>query len=344
MSRRYPRWSLVLKRLAVVPGSLLLVVIVSFLLVALIPQSTARAIAGQGATNADVASINRRLGLNQPILTQLGHYLTRLAHGNLGTSYYYDKPVLSNMLSHVPATIELILPALVLGTLLGVGLGTLGAYRAGRAADRAVRIGGSILQATPEFLLGLLLLYLLFFRLHLLPAPTGQISIAYVNPPHHTGLLAVDAIIAGQWSTLGNVCEHLVLPVLTIALPLAAVLTRITRAVVGQALASDHVAYGRSVGLKERRLIRYALIDARTPLMTFCATIFAGLVGGDVIVEDIFNWNGVGAWALTAITNLDIPSIQGFVLFSGMVTLLVYIALDVISVSLDPRIRIVGNR
>ena len=342
MSGPSSRSGLILRRLALVPGSLLLVVIVSFLLVALIPQSTAQAIAGQGASKSAVAAINRKLGLEQPIFTQLGHYLSRLAHGNLGTSYYDGKPVLSDMLSHVPATIELILPALVIGTLLGVGFGTLGAYHAGRRADRAVRLGASVLQATPEFLLGLLLIYVVFFRLHLLPAPTGQIGIAYENPPHHTGLLVVDAIIAGQFSTLGDVLQHLILPVLTIALPLAAVLARTTRAVVGQALASENVAYGRSVGLSERRLIRYALIDARTPLMTFCATVFAGLVGGDVIVESIFNWNGVGAWALTAITNLDVPSIQGFVLFSGIVTLLVYIALDVAAASLDPRIRL-GN-
>jgi ABC-type dipeptide/oligopeptide/nickel transport system permease component len=203
-----------------------------------------------------------------------------------------------------------------------------------------VRISGSVVQAMPEFLLGLLLLYVLFFRLRLLPAPTGQIGIAYVTPPYHTGLLLIDSLIAGQWSTFSDVIAHLVLPVLTIALPLAAVLTRITRSVVGQALAAPHIDYGRSIGLSERRLIRYALIDSRTSLMTFCATVFAGLVGGDAIVETVFNWNGVGQWAITAMTNLDVPQIQGFVLFSGMVTLLVYIALDVAAVSLDPRINL----
>jgi ABC-type dipeptide/oligopeptide/nickel transport system permease component len=334
----------VLRRLAVVPGSLLLIIIISFLLVALIPQATAQAIAGQGATKADVVAINHKLGLDQPALTQLGHYLGRLAHGNLGVSYYDNKPVLSDMLSHVPATIELIVPALVIGILLGVGLGTLGAYHSGRLTDRTVRFGGSVVQAMPEFLLGLLLLYLLFFRLHLLPAPTGQIGIAYVNPPHVTGLLAVDAIIAGQWSTLGDVLEHLVLPVFTIALPLAAV----GDVVGGERLADDRPRdpgqNGRALGLKERRLICYALIDGRTPLMTFCATIFAGLVGGDVIVETVFNWNGVGFWAITAMTNLDIPSIQGFVLFSGIVTLVVYIVLDVAAATLDPRIRYGNHR
>lgn len=338
MSRRDSRWGLVGRRLAVVPGSLLLVVVISFLLVALIPQSTAQSIAGQGASKADVRAINHNLGLDQPLLTQLGHYLDRLLHGNLGTSYYDKKPVGSDMLSHVPATIELIIPALILGMAIGIGLGTLGAYHAGRRTDRTVRVGGSILQATPEFLLGLLLLYVLFFRLHLLPAPTGQIGISFINPPHHTGLLAVDAVLAGQWSTLQDVLAHLVLPVLTIALPLGAVLARITRAVVGKALAADHIAYGRALGMKERRLIVYALIDSRTSLMTFCATLFAGLVGGDVIVESVFNWDGVGQWAITAMTNLDVPAIQGFVLFSGIVTLFVYIALDLAAVTLDPRI------
>jgi ABC-type dipeptide/oligopeptide/nickel transport system permease component len=338
MGGRHRRF--VLRRLAIVPGSLLLVVLVSFLLVALIPQDTALAIAGQGASTATVDALRHKLGIDEPLGTQLVRYLDRLGHGNLGTSYYNGKKVLPDMLSHVPTTLELVLPALVIGVGLGLAFGVIGAYYAGRRADRAVRATGSVLQAMPEFLVGLLLLYVFFFRLHLLPAPTGQLGVAYLEPPHHTGFLVIDSIIAGQWSTLSDVLAHLVLPVLTIALPLAAVLARVTRSVVGPALSETYTDYGRAVGLRERRVVLYALIDARTSLMTLCAAIFAGIVGGDAIVEIVFNWNGVGQWAITAITNLDVPQIQGFVLFSSIVTLFVYIALDVASSALDPRIRL----
>lgn len=337
-TRRMAR--LLARRLAIVPLSLLSVVLISFLLVALIPQSTATAIAGQGASAERVAEINRELGLDLPILEQLGRYLGRLAQGDLGTSFYTQLPVWPDLLSHLPATLELVIPALTLGVLLGVGWGTLGAYFAGRAVDQTVRTIGSALQAMPEFLVGLLLIYVVFYLLGWAPAPTGRLGITSITPPGVTGFYTIDAALAGDGRVLRDALAHLVLPVLTIALPLGAVLARITRATVGDAFSGAHTEYARALGLPERQVVRYALVDARTSILTFVAACFASLVGGAAIVEIIFNWQGVGQWAVSGMTNLDPPQIQGFVLFSGAVTLLVYIALDLLSMAIDPRITI----
>lgn len=334
---------LLAKRLSIVPVSLLMIVLISFFLIALIPQSTATAIAGQGATAERVAEVDRELGLDLPLLEQLGRYLGRLAQGDLGTSFYTQLPVWPDLVSHLPATLELVIPALVLAVLLGVGWGTLAGYFAGRAVDQGVRAIGSALQAMPEFLVGLLLIYVLFYTLGWAPAPTGRLGITSITPPAVTGFYTVDALLAGDTVTFQDALSHLVLPVLTIALPLAAVLARITRATVGDAFSGAHTEYARALGLPERQVVRYALVDARTSILTFVAACTASLVGGAAIAEIIFNWQGVGQWALTGMTNLDPPQIQGFVLFSGTVTLVVYIALDLLSMAIDPRITI-GDR
>lgn len=334
---------LLVRRLSIVPVSLLMIVLISFFLIALIPQSTATEIAGQGATAERVAEINHELGLDLPLLEQLGRYLGQLAHGDLGTSFYSQLPVWPDLVAHLPATLELVIPGLALGVLLGVGWGTLGAYFAGRAIDQGVRAVGSALQALPEFLLGLLLIYVVFYLLGWAPAPTGRLGLTSVTPPKVTGLYTIDAALAGDGATLRDALAHLALPTLTIALPLAAVLARITRATVGDAFNGAHTEYARALGLPERQVVRYALVDARTSILTFVASCVASLVGGAAIVEIIFNWQGVGQWAITGMTNLDPPQIQAFVLFSGTVTLLVYIALDLLSMAIDPRISI-GDR
>ncbi|HEU0103463.1 MAG TPA: ABC transporter permease [Mycobacteriales bacterium] len=329
---------LLLKRLAIVPLSMLMVVLISFFLIALIPQSTATAIAGQGATTDRVAEINAELGLDKPLVEQLGAYLGRLAHGDLGTSFYTQEKVLPDILTRLPATLELVVPGLVLAVLLGVAWGTIGGYYAGRAADQGVRAVGSALQAMPEFLVGLLLLYIVFYQLGWAPAPTGRLSIINVAPEKVTGFYTIDSLLAGQTAVFKDAVAHLVLPVLTIGLPLAAVLARITRATVGEAFSGAHAEYARTLGLPERQVVRYALVDARTTILTFVAACIAAMVGGDAIVEIIFNWQGVGQWAVNGMTSLDPPQIQGFVLFTGTVTLLVYIALDLLSMTIDPRI------
>jgi ABC-type dipeptide/oligopeptide/nickel transport system permease component len=320
------------------PVSLFVVIVISFLLVALIPQSTAGQIAGQGATPARVAAVRHQLGLDRSLLSQFWTYLKDLAHGNLGTSFLTNTPVRPDMFHHVPATLELVIPAFVLSLLLGIGSGTLAAYFGRRLPDRFVAVTTTVVQSLPEFVLALLLIYAVTYRIQFLPAPVGRLSLSVVPPPHHTGFYTVDALVAGQWGTFVNAFEHLVLPVLTLGAVLAVVFTRITRAAMGDALSGPHIEFARALGLPERQVLRYALVESRTPLLTYAAINAATLVGGSAIIELIFSWQGLGQWGLTALTQLDPPQIRGYVLLTATVTLIAFFALDLLSARLDPRI------
>lgn len=328
----------ILRRLLFVPISLFVVITIAFLLVALIPESTAQQIAGQGASPQRVAEVKHTLGLDKSLISQFGTYLDGLVHGNLGTSFYTQLPVRQDMWAHIPATLELVIPAFLLSLVLGVGSGSLAAYFARRVPDRFVQVTTTVVQSMPEFVLALLLIYAVTYRFQLLPAPVGRIGLADVAPPHHTGFYTIDAIIAGQWGVLGSVLTHLVLPVLTLGCALAVVFTRITRAAMGDALNGPHIEYARALGLPERQIIRYALVESRTPLLTFAAINAATLIGGSAIIELIFSWQGLGQWGLNALTQLDPPQVRGYVLLTATVTLVAFIVLDLLSVRLDPRI------
>ncbi len=338
LDERSLRRRFILRRALFIPVSLFVVVTISFLLVALIPESTAQQIAGQGASAARVAQVRHQLGLDRPLLSQFGSYVNGLVHGNLGRSFYSQIPVRQDMWAHVPATLELVIPSFVLALLLGIGSGSLGAYFARRLPDRFVAIGTTTLQSLPEFVLALLLIYLLTYKLSLLPAPTGRLGLAVLPPPHHTGFYTIDAVISGQWTVLSSALEHLVLPVVTLGFALSVVFSRISRAAVGDALRQPYIEYARSLGLSERQVLRYALVESRTPLLTIAAINAATLIGGSAIIELIFTWQGLGQWGLNALTQLDPPQIRGYVLVTATVTLVAFVILDLVSIRLDPRI------
>ncbi len=332
------RRSFFLRRLLVLPVSLFLVVTIAFLLVALIPQSTALQIAGPGATSQRVAEVQHQLGLDQPLLTQFGHYLTGLAHGNLGSSFYTGLPVTKEMLSLLPATLELVIPGFVLALLLGVTSGTLGAYFARRLPDRVVAAGVTVVQSIPEFVLALILVYVLFYKVGLFPAPIGQLGLGDTTPPTVTGFMTIDTLLAGDTSAFASACAHLALPVLTIGMVLAVAFSRITRASMGDALAGPYIEYARALGLPERQVLRYALVESRTPLLTYAAIFAATLAGGSAIVETVFDWHGLGQYGLDGMVQLDPPVIRGYVLLTATVTMIAFVVLDLATTLLDPRI------
>jgi peptide/nickel transport system permease protein len=330
----------VLRRILLLPVSILMVIVISFFLIALIPQSTALSIAGEGASPQRIAQINHLLGLDKPLINQFGDYLDRLAHLNLGTSFYTGGSVRQEIWDRIPASAELILPGMILAIIMGTAIGSLAAAFAGRLPDKAERVYSTVLHSFPEFFLALLLLYLVFFKLGWAPAPTGRLDLGDPVPPHVTGFMTIDSALAGQWTTFKHACEHLILPTLVHGFAGSVLYARITRAALSESLNSKHVEFARAIGLPQSQIVRYSLLDVRTSLLTFIALGTATLVGGSAIIESIFNWNGIGQWGVTAMTNLDAPDIQGFVLVTGLFTLTVFVLLDVVTSILDPRISI----
>ncbi len=336
--RALGRAQLVLSRLLFLVVALFGVVTLSFLLVSVTPGDPAQTIAGPLAGPAQVAAVRTDLGLDKPILERYVDYMGGLAHGDLGTSYYSKQPVAKEIRDKLPPSLLLIVLSILVAAAIGILVGVIGAYFRGRWPDRVTRIGTGIFQAVPDFLLGLLLIYFLFFVLRIAPAPTGQLGLADMAPSKVTGLIPLDALIAGDLTTFWSAMSRYLLPVLTLGLVYAAYFAKTARSTVGKALNSQQAQFARALGLPERTVVRYAFVESRTTIVTYAGVIFATLFGGEAIVERIFAWDGFGQWALQGILRLDIPVVQGTVLVAGSITLITYTLLDVVVGLLDPRI------
>jgi len=335
--RSWPRF--IFARATFFVGALFAVTTFSFLLVNVLPGDPARVIAGNLATDERVERIEQELGLDEGLGSRYVDYMSGVAHGDLGTSFYTRRAVRSEIADRLPATVELVALSLGLALTVGISLGCVSGVCAGRVIGRASRTFVTLTQAVPDFFLGLLLIYFLFFVLRWAPAPSGRLDFADLPPPDKTGSLFIDAALAGEWSTLVSALRHAILPVLTLGAVYSAFIARITRATVTEALRSEQAQFARAAGLRGRTVLWYALLEARTSILTYSAMLFAALIGGAAIVESVFAWDGVGPWAIDAIIRLDLPAIQGFVLAAGAITLLTYTLLDVLVAVLDPRVR-----
>lgn len=338
-----PRTVFVLKRLAMIPVSIIVVITLSFGLVELLPGDPATAIAGNFASPAQIERIRDDLGLNRPLGVRYVTYLGDVLTGDFGRSFFSNRPIGGEIVDRLPATLELIGVSLSLAALIGLFLGITGAYFGRGLADRATKTGITIFQSVPDFLLALLLIYFLFFILGWAPSPLGRMGLAGSGGVEQiTGLLLVDTLLAGNLEAFGRALHHLMLPALALGVVYSAYLGKTARATMANALGSQQVEFARACGLPERQVIRYALLEARTPIITYLTILFGALVGGAAIVETIFSWQGVGEWALVAMLNLDIPAIQGFIVVAGVTTILLYLALDVAVMLLDPRVSLDG--
>jgi ABC-type dipeptide/oligopeptide/nickel transport system permease component len=331
--------SYALRRLAILPFAIILVATLAFALVNLLPGDPARVIAGDVSSQEQVTQIRAELGLDEPLLERYKTFVSDLAQGSLGTSYYTKTPVATEIRQRLPGTLELTILSVALASLIGISLGIVGAYFSGRLPDRGVRSFIVVAQSIPDFFLGLILIYVLFFLLGVAPAPVGQLGLLDEPPPHVTGSIMVDAALAGQWDTLGSALRHAMLPVITLGIFFSAFLAKITRSVLREAMASDHVEFARACGLSERTAVGYALKSVRVPIITYVGLLLAILSGGAAIVETVFAWNGIGQWAVQAILRLDVPSIQGFVVVVGLIALTVYLVTDLIVLAVDPRVK-----
>lgn len=327
----------VARRLLMIPVSMLVIVTLCFGLVSLIPGDPAITISGGYASADELAAIRHGLGLDKPLAERYVDYLGAIAHGDLGTSFFTRESVLQSIGRYLPNTLELIVLALAVAVVLGLALGGIGAYFQRRLPDRISSVVIAATQSVPDFVLGLLGIYVLFYLLRIAPPPLGRLGIGDSQPRDVTHFLILDCILTGDWTALRSALGHAALPVLTLGIIYSSYFAKTTRATLGQAMSSAQVEFARACGLPERQVIRYAFVAARTSILTYGAILFGVLLGGAAIIETIFSWQGAGQWALDAMLKVDVPVIQGFVLVVGLMTLLIYLALDVIIVFLDPR-------
>ena len=327
-----------LRRLAFLPFAILILVTASFALVDLVPTNPARQILGELATPEQLRTVNHALGFDLPVPDRYLVYMRNLLHGDLGRSYYSGEPVLTDIGRHLPNTIELVVPSLILAVILGVALGYLTAHVPLRREGRIGKAVFTILQATPDFVMAVLLIFVLFSQLRLAAAPVGRLGIGDAPPDRITGFLYVDTLLTGRFDLVGSEISHSLLPILALALGLTPAFARISRSNLASVLTAGHIEFARACGLSRWTTATYVLRSARTSLVTYFGLLAANLVGGAAIIETIFSWNGIGQWAIVAIEKMDIVQVQGFVLVVAAGALLIFLAVDVIVAALDPRI------
>lgn len=327
------------KRLLVLPISILITITFTFLLVELMPGNPALTIVGSFGTEEEVARVEEELGLNDPMMDRYVAYLSAAARGDFGRSFFTDRPVVEELRDRLPATIELVGLSIAFAALVGVSLGTVSAYFRRGWYDRVSRNIITFFQSVPDFLVALILIFLLFYLARIAPAPVGRLGLSGGGFERITGFMLIDTLLQGRIDLFIRAIQQLFLPVLSLGLVYSAYFGKVARSSMGSALLSPQVEFARACGLRERTVVRYAFLAARTSVITFAAILFGALVGGAAIIETIFSWQGAGQWALEAILKLDIPIIQGFILVVGTLTILLYLVLDVIVLLLDPRVR-----
>jgi peptide/nickel transport system permease protein len=339
-----------LKRLALLGLVLLGVSLVVFLLLRGMPgvDPLAAYIApGLPVSPEALARLRADLRLDKPLLAQYVYYVSDLVRGDWGHSRTAAQPVLDALLARLPATVELAVCAVALSLGLGVPAGVLAALRRDRALDVAVRIVSITGISFPVFWLGILLQLVFFYALSQLGLPSlpsrGRVAdeIALLSPIEPvTGLYLVDSLVRGNLAFFASAVRHLALPAFTLSLISLAAVVRIMRASMLEVLRQDYILLARSKGLSTRTVVlRHALRNAVTPVLTTAGTTLGILLGGAVVVETVYSWPGMGHLAAQGILNNDSVLVVGFTLFVATMMVLVNLAVDVLYAVVDPRVR-----
>lgn len=319
------------------------VVVITFLLTRALPGDPAAFFAGGAATPEAIEQVRVQLGLDKPLPEQFFRYIADLARGELGTSLTTGQPVLQELLTRLPASIEMVLLALALACAVALPLGVLAATRPGSWIDQLCRLVTTAGVSLPTFFTGLVLAYVFYFLLGWAPSPLGRLDPMWSPPPTVTGLYLVDAALAGDAALWWACFKQLILPTLTMAIFVLAPIARMTRASMLAVLGSDFVRTARASGLAPRTvLVTYALRNALLPVVTTLGMVFGFMLGSSVVIEKVFGWPGVGSYAIDALTASDYAPIQGFVLAMGVLFVLLNLAIDLLYTLIDPRVTLEG--
>jgi len=329
--------ALIARRLAWVPPTLAGLVLIVFTVSHIIPADPARVIAGENAPAEQVEALRQKFGLDQPLPQQFLRYVRDVVSGDFGISIYTQRPVIDDLFARLPATFELAIAAMLLAVLFGIPLGVVSALRRNKLLDQVIRMLTIAGLAMAAFWLAILLQLLFSMELNLLPV---QGRIEGWGPDVITGFYTVDALLRGDWETLGDALRYLTLPTLTLAIPAMATIVRFTRAGVLSVMGSNAVFYQAAMGIPRRVVVwKYILRAALIGTLTQIGLVFGNLLAGAVVVETVFSWPGLGLFAYNSILQSDYNAIMGFTLFTGAVFIGVNLLVDVAQSLLDPRSR-----
>lgn len=313
--------------------------LITFILTRVVPGDPARTAAGPQARQEQIEQVRKMYGLDKPLWIQYGIYMRNLIRGDFGKSLWSKRPVIEDLKAYFIPTMELGLAAGLMFFCLGVPLGILSAVYRNRLLDHFLRFFSLVGVSFPVFILGLVLQLVFYKLLGWFPA-NGRID-PFIGPPRNiTGFYVLDSLLAGNWRSLLSSLHHLFLPAVTLAYGSLAVVSRMTRASLLEVLSQDYVRTARAKGLVERAvLLKHALRNALIPILTITGLQIGSLLGGVVLVEIIFSWPGLGTYAYTAVTVLDVNAIMAITIVTGILYAGINLIVDLLYTVVDPRIR-----
>lgn len=332
-------WGYISRRLFHLLLTMLGVSVLVFLMLRMIPGDPAQLLLGEFANPEELANLRQQLGLNESLFTQYWIYIRDILQGDFGNSMRSNAPVATEMWVRLLATLELSMAAMLIATIVGIAAGVLSASRQYSLWDYGSMFLALLGVSMPIFWLGLMLIYFFSVKFPLLPM-MGRVSLG-LEVPDLTGLVVLDSMLAGNWDAFVSSLKHLILPAFTLATIPMAIVARITRSAMLETMSKDYVRTARAKGMSEFVVVmRHALRNAFLPVVTVLGLNLGLLLGGAVLTETIFSWPGLGRYVVDSLSGRDYAAVQGCILVFAALMATINLAVDLIYVMLDPRVRI----
>jgi ABC-type dipeptide/oligopeptide/nickel transport system permease component len=332
------RWGEIIRRLVLIPPTLFGVCVIVFVLLRVVPGDPIAMMIPPGASAADIDRLRAFYGLDQSIPQQFVTWLGQALTGNFGRSISLHQSVFELVLARLPATLELSAMATLIAVALGTVVALAGVYVRGRGAEWAIDGGIGVFLAIPDFLWALILLLLFGVLIPLLPI-TGRID-PQLDATFQTNFYLVESLLAGRFDVASALLQHMILPAVALALPFAALVARILKASLSEAEDQDYAQIARARGFSRPAvLLREVFPNALIPTVALGGVQITLLLGGTVLVERIFSYEGIGNMAIDAVINRDFPLIQGLILTFAILFIALNFAVDLLVTLLDPRLR-----
>jgi len=323
----------------VLVGTMIGVAIMTFLITNIAPGDPARLVAGPNATEAMVETVRVENGLDKPLIEQLGIYLTNMAKGDLGNSIITTRPVAQELLRQAPATLELVFVSMSMGIIFGMLLGVLSAVWRDSFFDQLVRLFSVSGVALPAFWLGLLMQLYFAVQLGWLPV-SGRFPLLMSPPPAVTNFYLIDSLIAGDFHKFSVAFSYILMPAIVLSFPCLASILRVTRSEMIEVMQSDHIVAARAHGLSQLRIVAYyALKNALLPVLAIIGLRFGWMLGSTVLVETVFDWPGLGFYAVSSALSSDFKPVIGVTLMITFFFVLSNMLVDLAYAWIDPRLR-----
>ena len=333
----FSRWRSIWRQWVAMALTLIGVSVVVFVLMRVVPGDPVAMMIPPGASDDDVLRLRAHYGLDRSIAEQYGMWVWHTLQGDLGNSISRKQAVTQLIADHLPATLELACTALMLAVALGLLVGVVSAARHGQRSAAVLDGLTALVQSIPDFLWGLLLILVFGVWWFWLPI-SGRVD-PVLEFSSQTGFLFFESLLTGHWQVTASVFWHSLAPAVALALPLSALMARVLKASMQEALASDFVRLARLKGASDLRvLLRHALPNAITPTLQLTGVQFAFMLGGTVLIERLFSYPGLGALAIESVIARDLPLIQGIVLTFAVLFMLINVLVERVTVWLNPRL------